>query len=262
VTVAQGVPTQWALMLAEPDFERYDLSSLRLAATGSAPVSPALVLEIKRRLGVPVVVRYTSTEAALTTGTRPNDADDVVAHTVGVPAPNVEVEIVDEGGGPVAAGEVGAVRVRSAAVMRGYWNDPEQTRAVLSPDGWLLTGDLGRLDADGNLVLAGRRTEMYVRGGYNVYPTEVEAVLGGHPAVGAVAVVGVPDAVLGEIGLAAVVPEGPAAPSLDELRAWCTARIADYKAPDRLVVVDELPLTAMMKVDKAAVARAADKASR
>jgi acyl-CoA synthetase (AMP-forming)/AMP-acid ligase II len=261
VTVAQGVPTQWALMLADANFDRVDASSLRLAATGSATVPPELVREIKRRVGVPVVVRYTSTEASLTTGTQLDDADEVVAHTVGVPAPNVEIELVDDEGHAVPAGEVGTVRVRSGAVMRGYWGDPERTAEVLTPDGWLLTGDLGHLDGWGNLVLVGRRDEMYVRGGYNVYPAEVEAVLGSHPLVARVAVVGVPDPVLGEVGLAAVVAPGTA-PTLEDLRSWCRARVADYKAPDRLVVVEELPLTAMLKIDKGALTRALGPAAR
>jgi acyl-CoA synthetase (AMP-forming)/AMP-acid ligase II len=256
VTVAQGVPTQWSLMLADPLFDRVDTSSLRMAASGSATVPPDLVRELKRRLGVPFVVRYTSTEASLTTGTQLDDPDEVVAHTVGVPASNVEVELVDDDGVAVPPGEVGTVKVRSAAVMRGYWEDAPRTAEVLSSDGWLLTGDLGRVDSHGNLVLVGRRNEMYVRGGYNVYPGEVEAVLGTHPAVARVAIVAVDDPVLGEIGLAAVVAAPGSAPTLDELRAWCRARVADYKAPDRLVLVDELPLTAMLKVDKSALVRA------
>jgi acyl-CoA synthetase (AMP-forming)/AMP-acid ligase II len=110
-------------------------------------------------------------------------------------------------------------------------------------------------------VLVGRRDEMYVRGGYNVYPAEVEAVLGSHPLVARVAVVGVPDPVLGEVGLAAVVAPGTA-PTLEDLRSWCRARVADYKAPDRLVVVEELPLTAMLKIDKGALTRALGPAAR
>src|SRR5207253_7318553 len=130
---------------------------------------------------------------------------------------------------------IGTVQLRSGAVMRGYWRDPEQSAKVLSSDGWLTTGDLGSVDEAGNLTLVGRRTEMFIRGGYNVYPVEVEAVLAEHPAVAGVAVVGVPDAVLGEIGVAFVVPAGAAAPELEQLRTWSRQRLADYKAPDRLV---------------------------
>jgi acyl-CoA synthetase (AMP-forming)/AMP-acid ligase II len=143
--------------------------------------------------------------------------------------------------------------------MRGYWGDPELTSSVLSPDGWLTSSDLGRFDRDGNLVLVGRTGDMYIRGGYNVYPLEVENVLAEHPAVDRVAVVGMPAPVIGEIGVAFVVPSpgAGAPPSLDELRAFVGAHLADYKAPDRLHLVDDLPLTAMAKVDKHALVRLA-----
>jgi acyl-CoA synthetase (AMP-forming)/AMP-acid ligase II len=143
-------------------------------------------------------------------------------------------------------------------MMAGYWRDPELTATVIDADGWLHTGDLGTLDADGNVRIVGRLKEMYIRGGYNVYPAEVESVLEDHPAVGRAAVVGFPDPVLGEIGVAFVVPmPGPdaTAPTRDELRAWCRDRLADYKAPDRVVVVDALPVNATHKVDKQALAR-------
>ncbi len=131
-------------------------------------------------------------------------------------------------------------------MMRGYWRDPELTATVIDADGWLHTGDLGTLDADGNVRIVGRLKEMYIRGGYNVYPTEVEAVLADHPAVAQVAVIGMPDPVLGEIGGAFVVRDRPGTRrrSSPTLRDWCRDRIADYKAPDRLVVVDALPVTA------------------
>ena len=271
ITVAQGVPTQWALVLAHPDLDGADLSSLRIAGTGASRVPAELVASMKERLGVPVVVRYTSTEASLGTGTVPGDADRVVATTVGRPVPGVSVAVVDDRGEPVGTGEVGTVRLRSAAVMRGYWGGPPtgpgaegtvfdraSTSAVLAGDGWLTTGDFGYLDDGGHLHLAGRANELYIRGGYNVYPAEVEGVLGIHPAVGQVAVVGAPDPVLGEIGVAFVVPtgEGPTdeATLLAELRATAGAALADYKAPDRVVVADSLPLTSMMKVDKRSLA--------
>ena len=145
-------------------------------------------------------------------------------------------------------------------MMLGYWQDPELTATVIDGDGWLHTGDLGFFGDDGNLRIVGRLKEMYIRGGYNVYPAEVEAVLTDHPEVAQCGVVGTPDDVLGEIGVAFVVPVAGAdleSLSLDELRAWCRDRIADYKAPDRLVLVDDLPVTAMMKIDKGALAERA-----
>jgi acyl-CoA synthetase (AMP-forming)/AMP-acid ligase II len=138
--------------------------------------------------------------------------------------------------------------------MRGYWNDPDRTAETLSPDGWILTGDLGRMRDDGNVELCGRVTEMYIRGGYNVYPLEVENVLALHPGVERVAVFGVPAPVIGEIGVAYVAPTDPAhPPTTEELREWCRAHLADYKTPDRVEFLPELPLTPMLKVDKAAL---------
>lgn len=256
VTVGQGVPSQWRLLLDHPDFERTDLSALRICGTGAAPVPPALVREMRTRLGCPVVIGYTSTEAALTTGSLPDDSPELIARTVGRARENVEVRVAREDGRPCPPGEVGEVQCRSGAVMRGYWQDPGRTAAVLDPDGWLHTGDNGSLDADGYLTLVGRRSEMYQRGAYNVYPVEVERVVSDHPSVAQVAIVGRPDPVLGEIGVAFVVPAGDP-PSLEELRAWTRRSIADYKAPDVLELVEQLPLTAMGKVDKRALAERA-----
>jgi acyl-CoA synthetase (AMP-forming)/AMP-acid ligase II len=277
ITVMQGVPTQWALMLEHPDFDATDFSSLRIASSGAARLSSEQVREMQRRLGVPVVVRYTSTETSLGTGTTPEDAVDVVATTVGRPVPGVELMVAQEDGRPVARGEVGRVRLRSAAVMRGYWLDRdrqtpgagtealldlEATAGVLDDDGWVTTGDFGSLDEQGNLRLVGRANELYIRGGYNVYPAEVEDLLSTHPAVGRCAVVGAPDDVLGEVGVAFVVPaDGAAAPTLGELRDWSTRQLADYKAPDALVVLENLPLTPMMKVDKRALDEGARQAA-
>jgi acyl-CoA synthetase (AMP-forming)/AMP-acid ligase II len=152
--------------------------------------------------------------------------------------------------------------LRSPAAMRGYWGrgpgrgrtvrelvDSAATAEVLGPDGWLTTGDFGFLTPEGNLQLAGRAHERYIRGGYNIYPAEVEEALVAHPSVARAAVIGTADDVLGEIGVAVVVPAPGARPELTALRAHCAARLSDYKAPDALVVVDELPLTPMMKVD-------------
>jgi acyl-CoA synthetase (AMP-forming)/AMP-acid ligase II len=158
----------------------------------------------------------------------------------------------------VEPGEVGTVTLRSRAVMRGYWRDPERTAEAVTPDGWLVTGDLGRVGSDGNLRLVGRHTEMYIRGGYNVYPAEVENLLGDHAAITASAVVGAPavnDARgIGEIGVLFAVPrDAGAPPELAEVRGFVKERLADYKAPDALVLVDELPVTAMGKIDKRAL---------
>ena len=259
ITVGTGVPTQWQMVLAHPDLARTDAADLRLCGIGGAAVSPDLVRRMREALACPVMNRYTSTEAGITTGTGIGDADDVVAETVGRPAPAVELRLLDPDGAEVTAGEVGEIVVRSPMVMAGYWRDPALTATVLGPEGWLHTGDLARADADGNLRIVGRLKEMYIRGGYNVYPAEVEATLADHPGVVQAAVVGYPDPVLGERGAAFVIPTDPAGPpTLDELRDWCRSRIADYKAPDRLVLVDAFPVNATHKVDKAALAATID----
>ena len=270
VTVGQGVPAQWQMMLAHPDLATTDVSSLRIVSTGAARVPPEMVEAMRNSFGCPVVVRYTSTEACVSTGTALEDPDEVICTTVGTPGSGVEMELrLEEGRGrqvmPTDSGdtEVGTVCLRSRAMMRGYWREPELTAAAIDTEGWLLTGDLGFLDGRGDLHLAGRSTEMYIRGGYNVYPIEVENRLGQHPAVDRVAVLGAEAPVLGEIGVAFVVPRDAAAPpTLESLRSWCTEELASYKAPDALVLLDELPLTAMSKVDKRALAPAASAAEK
>jgi acetyl-CoA carboxylase carboxyltransferase component len=230
--------------------------------TSAAPISPELVRKVITTTGIPLVCRYASTESPLATGTSPEDTAEVLAETLGKPQAEVELRIVDTDGKQVADGTVGTVQLRSEAVMRGYWGEPELTAEVLAADRWLSTGDFGRIDPRGNLVLAGRRTDMYIRGGYNVYPAEVEAVLAGHPAVGRVAVVGSDTPVIGELGVAFVVPEaGATAPTLAELRQWCGTKLADYKRPDRIHIVRDLPLTAAMKVDKRALRQLAGTAN-
>jgi acyl-CoA synthetase (AMP-forming)/AMP-acid ligase II len=263
VTVGQGVPAQWQMMLNHPSIAELDTSSLRLVGTGAARVPPELVLALKARFGCEVVVRYASTEACLATGTKVTDPVEVIANSVGKPGAGVELKLVDADGAPVARGDVGTVCLRSRAMMRGYWNDPERTQEAFDADGFLVTGDLGFLDDADDLHLAGRRTEMYIRGGYNVYPIEVENCLGAHPDVVKVAVLGASAPVLGEIGVAFVVTRPGAELTLDALRSYVKTNLADYKAPDALVIVDDIPLTSMSKVDKKALVPAAlDAATR
>ena len=270
VSVGQGVPAQWQMMLAHPDLAATDTSSLRIVSSGAARIPPEMVDAMRDRFESPVVVRYTSTEACVSTGTSLDDPDDVICNTVGTPGAGVEMELrLDDGRGRVVGAtdsgetEVGTVCLRSRAMMRGYWQEPELTADAIDSNGWLLTGDLGFLDARGDLHLAGRSTEMYIRGGYNVYPIEVENHLGQHDLVDRVAVTGTAAPVLGDIGVAFVVPTDSAnPPTLEQLRAWCNERLASYKAPDALVLLNELPLTAMSKIDKRALAPAAAEAEK
>lgn len=251
-----GVAPQVALLLRDPDLDRRDLSSVQLLVMGGAASPPALVAEARRRFGADYSIRWSSTESGgIGTGTAPDAPDHEALHTVGRPRPGIEVAVRDDVGRVLGAGEVGQVWLRSDAAMAGYWGDPAATAETLV-DGWLRTGDLGHLDATGCLTLAGRQGEMYIRGGYNVFPSEVAAVVGAHPGVADVVVVPRPDEVLGEVGVAVVVPTDPSAPpTLDALRDAAGAELARYKLPEVLVVVDELPLTAMQKVDRRALAR-------
>ncbi len=252
--MAGGVPTQWAKLIELPDLAHADFSDLRLCLAATAPASQELIEQVTSCLNCPMIVRYAMTESPSITGTDPADPPQVLYRTVGRPQAGVELSLVAEDSREVGRGDVGRIRVKGPCVMRGYWNDPEQTASALGPDGWLTSSDLGFIDADGNLVLVGRTTDLYIRGGYNVYPLEVENALTEHPGVGQAAVIGVPAPVIGEIGVVFIVPaEGEKTPAIEELQAWIRERLADYKAPDRMVLVDELPLTGMMKVDKRAL---------
>jgi acyl-CoA synthetase (AMP-forming)/AMP-acid ligase II len=254
VTTLGGIPTQMELMLRHERFGSADLSSVRLVALGGGPSTAALVRETRDRLGVPVVVRYTCTEAGVGTGTEPDAPAEDAERTVGRARPGVEVSVRDQSDRPLPPGEIGQVCLRSAAVMEGYWRDEKATTAALTADRAVRTGDVGYVDEVGRLHLTGRSKEMYVRGGYNVYPVEVEQVLADHPRVAHVAVVPRTDEVMGEKGVAVVVPRrGEAPPTLESLREHARSKLASYKLPESLVVVEELPRTPMENIDRRAL---------
>ena len=254
MTTVAGVPTQLALMLRHPDFDSFDLSSVRAIIAGGGPVTPGLAEEARRRFGALLATRYSCTEAGIGLGTAFDDPEEDAIISVGRPHASVDLALFDADERPVAAGEVGEVCLRSPAVMSGYWRDPEQTAAAFTADGFVRTGDLGWIDDRGRLRLVGRSKEMYVRGGYNVYPVEVESVLSTHPDIAAVAIVPRADDVMGEIGIAVVVPrDATRVPTIEELRAFAGPHVATYKLPEALVVRTELPLTAGEKVDRRAL---------
>lgn len=249
MTSIGGIPTQLALMLQEPDFDGYDVSCVKAIVLGGGPATPALVREARQRFGAPVAIRYSCTEAGIGIGTAFDAPAEDAEVSVGRPHAGVDLELRDVEHG------VGEVCLRSPAVMQGYWRAPELTAATITPEGFVRTGDLGWIDDEGRLRLVGRSKEMYVRGGYNVYPMEVEAVLATHPAVADVAIAPRPDDVMGEVGVAVVVTrEGSAPPSVAELQDFAHDRLARYKLPEVVVVVDALPLTAMEKLDRRALA--------
>lgn len=248
INIAGAVPTQWAKLLEHPELAHADLSNITVGITATAPAPPELIEQVTQAINAPLIVRYSMTECPSMTGTRAGDSAEIQYRTVGTAQPGVELKLVD-----ADASGIGRVAVRAACMMQGYWRDPDRTADAIR-DGWLISSDLGRFDGDGNLILAGRTGEMYIRGGYNIYPLEVERVLSELDTVASIAVLGLPAPTLGEIGVAFIVPlDAAAPPSLKDLRDKVKSELADYKAPDRLVLLDALPLTPMMKVDKSAL---------
>ncbi|MEV0767469.1 FadD3 family acyl-CoA ligase [Nocardia salmonicida] len=237
VTMLPGPPTLYHALLDAPD--THDLSSLRTAVTGAADIPVELIRRVKTELPFQsIMTGYGLTEAGTATASRPGDSFEQVATTVGTPCDGVEVRIAEDG----------EVLVRGYSVMQGYFDDPDATTATIDADGWLHTGDLGSLDLDGRLRINGRKKDMFIVGGFNAYPAEVEAFLLEHPAVAQVAVVGVPDERLGQVGRAFVVAKSPVSEA--ELVSWARDRMAGFKAPRSVRFLDELPLNATGKVMK------------
>ena len=237
VTVLPGPPTLYHSLL-EAGGGR-DLSSLRVAVTGAADIPVELVRRITTELPFThLMTGYGLTEAGTVTASRPGDPYEAVATTVGRPCEGFEVRIADDG----------EVLVRGYSVMRGYLDDPEATAGAIDTDGWLHTGDLGELDAEGRLRIVGRKKDMFVVGGFNAYPAEIEGFLLEHPAVAQIAVIGVPDERMGEVGKAFVVPRGELTEA--ELIAWAKRRMAGFKVPRQVEFRTELPLNATGKVMK------------
>ncbi len=252
VTMLPGPPAIYQTILDHPELDKYDLSTLRLAVTGSATVP----VEMIRRMGSEltfqtIVTGYGLTETTgIATMCRHDDDIDTIANTAGRPIPDVEVEVRDETGATVPVGQPGEVVVRGYNVMIGYFGDAESTAATVDPDGWLHTGDIGVLDQGGNLKITDRTKDMFIVGGFNAYPAEIENMLMSHPAVGQVAVVGVPDHRLGEVGMAFVVVRPDTSVTESALIEWAREQMANYKVPRYVEFVDALPLNASNKVLK------------
>jgi len=258
VTVLPGAPTLYQSILDHPRRGAHDLSSLRVAVTGAADIPVELIKRVRAELPFSVVVTgYGLTEAGTATATGPDDDEVAVATTVGRPRPGFAVRVADAAGAELARGEIGEIQLRGASVMTGYLDDPEATGTAFTDDGWFRTGDLGALDDHGRLRVVGRLKDMFIVGGFNVYPAEVENFLLEHEAVAEVAVVGVPDERLGEVGMAFVVRRAGLAVEPADLLAWARERMANYKVPRHVAFVAELPRTATGKVEKAVLRRRA-----
>jgi acyl-CoA synthetase (AMP-forming)/AMP-acid ligase II len=251
ITVLPGAPTIYQTILDHPERDRFDLSSLRIAVTGAASVPTALVERMSRELSFRVVLTaYGLTEAVVATMCRPGDAPETVARTCGRAAAGFSVRVASPEGGDAGPGETGEVLLRGPNLMLGYLDDPVATGEAIDPDGWLHTGDVGRLDAAGYLTITDRLTDMYICGGFNVYPAEVEQVLARLENVAESAVVGVPDGRLGEVGRAYIVARAGRAVDAVTVLDFCRERLATYKVPRQVVFRDALPRNPSGKVLK------------
>ncbi len=251
ITFLPGPPTLYRSILDYPDRRKFDLGSLRVAVTGAADIPATLIEEMRAELPFrSVFASYGLTEAGTCTGSRPDDDAETVATTVGRAMPGFEIVVADADGRELPRGEVGELLVRSHGVMQGYLDDPEATAAAIDARGFLHTGDLATMDERGVVRIVGRLKDMILVGGFNVYPAEVENALLRHPTVGQVAVVGLPDARLGEVPVAYVVPAAGAAIDPAAIVAWARERLANYKVPRHVVALAALPINAAGKVVK------------
>jgi len=252
ISMIPGPPTLYQTLLHHPRFDRTRVDTLRLAVTGAAVVPVELVVAMQAELGFETVLTaYGLTEASgVVTVCRSDDSPETIAATSGRAIPGVEVIVVDDDGDRLGVGEPGEVLVRGYNVMREYFEDPAQTAEAIDADGWLHTGDVGTLDADGYLKITDRTKDMFIVGGFNAYPAEIESLLLAHPGIAQVAVVGVPDERQGEVGVAFAVPVAGAVLDPTEVIGWAREHMANYKVPRRVEVVDALPLNASGKVLK------------
>jgi acyl-CoA synthetase (AMP-forming)/AMP-acid ligase II len=252
ISVLPGPPTLLQGILNHPDRATYDLSSLRLTVTGAAAIPVELITRLRDELTFETIVTgYGLTETCgIATMCRHDDDPETIATTSGRAIPDVEVRIVDEHGTELPRGEAGEIVVRGYQVMRGYFEDAAETAATIDADGWLHTGDVGIMDERGYVRITDRIKDMFIVGGFNAYPAEIENLMLRHPGIAQVAVVGVPDDRLGEVGMAFVVARPGATVDPEQVLAWCRAEMANYKVPRYVELLAELPLNAMGKVTK------------
>ncbi|MFD8882592.1 FadD3 family acyl-CoA ligase [Streptomyces erythrochromogenes] len=252
ISVLPGPPTLHQSLLDHPQRGHHDLSALRLVVTGAAVVPLRLVERLREELHIATVLTaYGLSEAGgIVTMCRRGDPAAVVSATSGRAIPDTEVAVLDGSGRPLPAGRAGEIAVRGYNVMQGYFEDPDETAAAITPDGWLHTGDVGVLDGHGNLRITDRIKDMFIVGGFNAYPAEIEQLLGLHPDIADVAVVGVPDPRLGEVGKAYAVRRPGSTLTADDLIAWSRREMANYKVPRAVEFVTELPRNASGKVLK------------
>ena len=252
ISFLPGSPTLFLSFLAHPKLKDFDLSSLRVAVTGAAAIAPSMIHRMRDELGFKIIVTaYGLTECCGVATICDRNADaETIATTSGRAMPGIELRCIDEAGRDVPAGAEGEVVMRGYNVMQGYFNNPEATAETIDAEGWLHTGDIGILDANGNLKITDRMKDMYIVGGFNCYPAEVERILTAHPAIAQVAVVGVPDERQGEVGKAFVVLRPGATLDAAGLISWARDNMANYKVPRHVEFRDALPMNASGKVLK------------
>ncbi|NLD75277.1 MAG: AMP-binding protein [Acidimicrobiales bacterium] len=252
ISMIPGPPTLYQTILNHPDRAQLDSSSLRLAVTGAASVPVSLIEQMHTDLGFDTVITaYGLTEACgFATMCRRGDDAVTIATTSGRAMPGIEVQVVDDDNRALPAGEAGEVVVRGYNVMAGYFENPEATAETIDAESWLHTGDVGVMDDAGYLKITDRKKDLFISGGFNAYPAEIENLLLGHPHIAQVAVVGVPDDRLGEVGAAFVVAATGTTPDPDEIVTWARANMANFKVPRVVRVVDALPFNAGGKVMK------------
>jgi len=252
ITMLPGPPAIYQTFLNHPTLDLEAMSSLRLAVTGAAAVPVELVERMKAELGFETVITgYGLTEASgIATMCRHDDDPVTISTTSGRAIPGVEVRVVDDDGAEVPTGQPGEIVIRGYNVMQGYFEDPAQTAEAIDPDGWLHTGDIGVMDERGYLAITDRKKDMFITGGFNAYPAEIENLLLSHPQVAQVAVVGVPDERMGEVGMAFVVPVAGTEPDPHEIVTWARENMANFKVPRHVRLVESLPMNASNKVLK------------
>ena len=247
--VMMGVPTFYIRLLQEQSFTREHVAHIRLFVSGSAPLAADVHREFEKRTDHKILERYGMTETNMNTSNPYNGAR--IPGTVGLPLPGVKIRIADSKSGAILPqGEVGVIEISGPNVFKGYWRMPEKTEAEFR-DGYFISGDLGRIDNHGYVSIVGREKDLIIAGGYNIYPAEIEAVIGDLAEVHEVAVIGVPHPDLGEAVVAVIVPRDPTFGNADAISSGLADQLARFKQPRKVIFTNELPKNAMGKIQKA-----------
>src|ERR671922_2057799 len=240
VTLFEGVPTMYAAMLNDPRADETDASGLQVCVSGGAAMPVEIMRAFEKKFGCQILEGYGLSETSPVASFNRRDRERKPG-SIGIPVDGVEMRVIDDDGNEVPPGEVGEIAIRGHNVMKGYWRRPDATAEAIDPDGWFKTGDMAKVDEDGYFFIVDRKKELVIRGGFNIYPREIEEVLYEHPAVREAAVIGVPHAELGEEVAAAVALKSDADASAAELRDFVKQRVAAYKYPRQVWLLDELP---------------------